>query len=98
MMYGAPGMQMQPPMAGGVPGYPGMPPMRPHGMAMNMPQPPGGPYGASNPGAAGPPQQRQSRPGDWHCPCGAQVFAFRDRCFKCHMARPEGAGSAAQAN
>ncbi|GAA5806209.1 hypothetical protein HPULCUR_011740 [Helicostylum pulchrum] len=33
------------------------------------------------------------RPGDWNCPeCSISNFASRYECFKCHAARPEGAG------
>eukprot|EP00967_Tisochrysis_lutea_P063246 scaffold81500_cov24-Tisochrysis_lutea.AAC.2 len=31
----------------------------------------------------------QARPGDWTCPeCSANVFASRDKCFRCSTARP----------
>jgi len=38
------------------------------------------------PGAQIPPQN--VRPGDWLCPCGAHVFASRDRCFRCQGPKP----------
>jgi len=36
------------------------------------------------------------KPGDWTCPsasCGANVFASKDKCFKCGTAKPGGGGS-----
>mmetsp|Transcript_48666 Transcript_48666/g.135005 ORF Transcript_48666/g.135005 Transcript_48666/m.135005 type:complete len:80 (-) Transcript_48666:537-776(-) len=31
------------------------------------------------------------RPGDWTCPnCGANVFASKMSCFRCHTPKPEG--------
>ena len=35
------------------------------------------------------------RPGDWTCPsCGANVFASKTNCFKCHAPKPGGMGGA----
>ena len=33
----------------------------------------------------------EARPGDWTCSCGAKVFAFRSRCYKCNAPKPTGA-------
>ena len=33
------------------------------------------------------------RPGDWECPqCGANVFASKTECFRCHTPKPGGGG------
>jgi hypothetical protein len=32
------------------------------------------------------------KPGDWHCSCGALVFASRSSCYKCGLQRPGGKG------
>jgi hypothetical protein len=35
----------------------------------------------------------ETRPGDWRCPeCGANVFASRNACYKCHAPKPAGGG------
>eukprot|EP01043_Picozoa_sp_COSAG02_P022243 COSAG02_NODE_1151_length_14205_cov_1183.813342_4_plen_513_part_00 len=41
--------------------------------------------GGGGGGGGGPP----ARPGDWRCPsCGANVFASKRSCFKCHAPKP----------
>ncbi|XRB09199.1 UPF0481 protein [Pycnococcus provasolii] len=53
----------------------------------------GGGYGG---GGGGGGSRHDFKPGDWSCTaCGAHNFASRSACFRCSMARPQDAASAA---